>query len=184
MLEIERINVFYGDVQVLWDVSLRVSPAEVVAVIGPNGAGKSSLLKSVVNLLHPPKGSGISGIKGGRIVFKGKDIWGFSPEETVCLGMAVVPEGARVFAEMSVLDNLKMGSYVEAARKKRKESLEEVFSLFPRLKERMHQKARTLSGGERQMLAIGRALMGKPRLLMLDEPSACNPSWFHGCSKP
>ena len=171
MLEIERINVFYGDVQVLWDVSLRVSPAEVVAVIGPNGAGKSSLLKSVVNLLHPPKGSGISGIKGGRIVFKGKDIWGFSPEETVCLGMAVVPEGARVFAEMSVLDNLKMGSYVEAARKKRKESLEEVFSLFPRLKERMHQKARTLSGGERQMLAIGRALMSQPALLLLDEPS-------------
>jgi branched-chain amino acid transport system ATP-binding protein len=171
MLEIERINVFYGDVQVLWDVSLRVSPAEVVAVIGPNGAGKSTLLKSVVNLLHPPKGSGTSGIKGGRIVFNGKDIWGFSPEETVCLGMAVVPEGARVFVEMSVLDNLKMGSYVEAARKKRKESLEEVFSLFPRLKERMHQKARTLSGGERQMLAIGRALMSQPALLLLDEPS-------------
>ena len=171
MLEIERINVFYGDVQVLWDVSLRVSPGEVVTVIGPNGAGKSTLLKSVVNLLHPPKGSGTSGIKGGRIVFKGKDIWGFSPEETVCLGMAVVPEGARVFAEMSVLDNLKMGSYVEAARKKRRESLEEVFSLFPRLEERMHQKARTLSGGERQMLAIGRALMSQPALLLLDEPS-------------
>ena len=171
MLEIERINVFYGDVQVLWDVSLRVGPGEVVTVIGPNGAGKSTLLKSVVNLLHPPKIAKDSGGQSGKIVFRGKEIWGFPPEETVRLGMAVVPEGARVFAEMSVLDNLKMGSYVEAARKKRKESLEEVFGLFPRLQERMHQKARTLSGGERQMLAIGRALMSQPALLLMDEPS-------------
>lgn len=168
MLEIDRINIFYGDVHVLWDVGLRVSPGEMVTVIGPNGAGKSTLLKAVVNLLsltNHEKG------RGGRITFMGRDIGGLSPEETVRLGMAIVPEGARVFPEMTVLDNLKMGSYIESARAHRRERLEEVFGLFPRLKERLNQKARTLSGGERQMLAIGRALMSKPILLLLDEPS-------------
>jgi branched-chain amino acid transport system ATP-binding protein len=168
MLEIDRINVFYGDVHVLWDVSLQVSPGEMVTVIGPNGAGKSTLLKAVVNLLSTGKpGEG----RGGSITFTGRDIAGLSPEETVRLGISIVPEGSRVFPEMTVLDNLKMGSYIESARVRRKETLEEVFGLFPRMKERLHQKARTLSGGERQMLAIGRALMSKPILLLLDEPS-------------
>jgi branched-chain amino acid transport system ATP-binding protein len=169
MLEIERINIFYGDVHVLWDVCLRVSPGEMTTVIGPNGAGKSTLLKAVVNLLpitNPEEGRG-----GGRITFMGRDIRGLSPEETVRLGMAVVPEGARVFPDMTVLDNLRMGSYIESARPQRRERLEEVFGLFPRLEERLNQKAKTLSGGERQMLAIGRALMSKPILLLLDEPS-------------
>ena len=168
MLEIDRINVFYGDVHVLWDVSLRVSPGEMVTVIGPNGAGKSTLLKAVVNLL--PTGKPGEG-RGGSITFTGRDIVGLSPEETVRLGISIVPEGARAFPEMTVLDNLKMGSYIETARAQRKETLEEVFGLFPRLKERLNQKAGTLSGGERQMLAIGRSLMSKPVLLLLDEPS-------------
>jgi len=167
MLEIDRVDVFYGDIQVLWEVSLRVGRGEIVAVIGPNGAGKTTLLKTVVNLLHPEK----KGREGGRIIFGGKFIEGLSPEETVRLGMAIVPEGSRVFPEMSVLDNLRMGSYVEEARARRKETLKEVFSLFPFLEERTHQKARTLSGGERQMLAIARALMSRPELLLLDEPS-------------
>ena len=168
MLVIERINGFYGDVRVLWNVSLQVSAGEMVTVIGPNGAGKSTLLKALVNLLPPVKRE--EG-RGGTITFMGRDIVGLLPEETVRLGISIVPEGARVFQEMSVLDNLKMGSYIESARVQRKETLEEVFGLFPRLKERLKQKARTLSGGERQMLAIGRALMSKPMLLLLDEPS-------------
>jgi branched-chain amino acid transport system ATP-binding protein len=171
MLEIERINVFYGEVHILWDVSLEVSPGEIVTVIGPNGAGKSTLLKAVVNLL--PQSKNEAGREGGngKITFRGRDLRGLSPEETVSLGMAIVPEGGRVFPEMTVLENLKMGSYVGPARARRKETLGEVFGLFPRLEERIHQKARTLSGGERQMLAIGRALMSKPALLLLDEPS-------------
>jgi len=169
MLEVYRINVFYGDVHVLWDVSLKVAPREIVTVIGPNGAGKSTLLKALVNL-QPAARKGREK-EGGRIIFQGKNLVGLLPEETVRLGIAIVPEGARVFPEMTVLENLKMGSYIEAARTQRKETLEEVCELFPRLKERMQQKARTLSGGERQMLAIGRAFMSKPTLLLLDEPS-------------
>jgi branched-chain amino acid transport system ATP-binding protein len=171
MLEIDRINVFYGEVHILWEVSLKLSPGEIVTVIGPNGAGKSTLLKAVVNLLPPSKNEEGRGGGNGKITFMGRDLRGLSPEETVSLGIAIVPEGGRVFPEMTVLDNLKMGSYVESARARRKETLEEVFGLFPRLGERIHQKARTLSGGERQMLAIGRALMSKPALLLLDEPS-------------
>jgi len=167
MLEIQRLNVFYGDVHILWDVSMHVSPGEIVTVIGPNGAGKSTLLKAIVKLLPPAKDQK----EKGKIFFNGRDLDGLSPEETVRLGMAIVPEGARVFPEMSVLENLQMGSYIETARAHRNEALVEVFSLFPRLKERLHQKAKTLSGGERQMLAIGRALMSKPLLMLLDEPS-------------
>ncbi|MBI5968730.1 MAG: ABC transporter ATP-binding protein [Deltaproteobacteria bacterium] len=167
MLEIQGLNVFYGDVHILWDVSMHVSPGEIVTVIGPNGAGKSTLLKAIVKLMPVAKDEKES----GKILFNGQDLDGLSPEETVRLGMAIVPEGARVFPEMTVLENLQMGSYIETARALRKEALEEVFSLFPRLKERLHQKAKTLSGGERQMLAIGRALMSKPLLMLLDEPS-------------
>ncbi len=167
MLRINRIKVFYGDVQVLWDVSLKVDEGEIVTVVGPNGSGKSTLLHAVVNLNHPKKTDQMD----SGIFYRGNRMDGFSPEETVKFGIAIVPEGARVFPEMSVLDNLKMGSYIKKAREVREKTLEEVYALFPRLKERETQKAKTLSGGERQMLAVGRALMSKPDLLLLDEPS-------------
>jgi len=167
MLRVDKINVFYGDVQVLWDVSLKVERGEIVTVVGPNGSGKSTLLHTIVNLNHPKKAAQ----KDSGIFYRGNRMDGSSPEETVKLGIAIVPEGARVFPEMSVLDNLKMGSYIKKAREVREKTLEEVYTLFPRLKERESQKAKTLSGGERQMLALGRALMSKPDLLLLDEPS-------------
>lgn len=167
MLKIERINVYYGDVHVLWDLSLFVSAGEIVTIIGPNGAGKSTLLRTVVNLLKPAKGEP----EQGRISFQGQDLSLLSPEDTVRLGMTIVPEGSRVFPDMTVLDNLLIGSYAEPARLQREKTLQEVFGLFPKLEERILQKARTLSGGERQMLAIGRALMSRPTLLLLDEPS-------------
>lgn len=168
MLEIEGLCIYFDDVPILREVSIQVAQGEIVTVIGPNGAGKSTLLKAIVNLLSPfdRKSEG-----KGRILFGGTPIRGLSPEETVRLGISIVPEGARVFPEMSVLDNLRMGSYFGAARAERDKTLREVFQLFPRLEERLHQKAVTLSGGERQMLAIGRALMSKPRLLLFDEPS-------------
>jgi branched-chain amino acid transport system ATP-binding protein len=167
MLIIDRINVYYGDVHVLWDVSLQVDPGELVTVVGPNGSGKSTLLMSVLNILPLSCRAG----EQGKIHFQGGKINGLSPEETVGLGIAIVPEGGRAFPEMTVLENLKMGSYIKDARRQRKQTLAEVFGLFPRLEERLSQKARTLSGGERQMLAIGRALMSRPKLLLLDEPS-------------
>jgi branched-chain amino acid transport system ATP-binding protein len=167
MFRIDRIDVFYGDVQVLWDVSLRVDRGEIVAVIGPNGSGKSTLLRTIVNLNRPR----MTGHSDGGIFYQGNRIDGLSPEETVNLGIAIVPEGAGVFPDLEVLDNLRMGAYVKRAREHKKKNLEEVFSLFPRLRERQRQKARTLSGGERQMLALGMALMSNPELLLLDEPS-------------
>jgi len=167
MLRVDKIKVFYGDVQVLWDVSLKVDEGEIVTVVGPNGSGKSTLLHTIVNLNHPKRTDQMD----SGIFYRGSRIDGLSPEESVSLGIAVVPEGARVFPEMSVLDNLKMGSYIKKARQVREQTLEEIYTLFPRLRERESQKARTLSGGERQMLAVGRALMSKPDLLLLDEPS-------------
>ena len=167
MLRIDRIDVYYGDVQVLWDVSLKVEHGEIVTVIGSNGSGKSTLLRTIVNLNHPKNSSP----SGGGIFYQGQRIDGLSPEETVRLGISVVPEGAKVFPDMDVLDNLKMGSYVEKARETRERKLEEVFSLFPPLRERRLRRAKTLSGGERQMLALGMALMSNPDLLLLDEPS-------------
>ncbi len=165
MLEVEAINVAYGPLQVLWEVSVEIREGEIVSVIGPNGAGKTTLIKTIVGLLRP-RANG-----GGRITFRGRQIDSLAPQEIVRQGIAVVPEGARVFPEMTVLDNLNMGAVVARARPKRAQSLTEVFTLFPRLAERALQPARTLSGGERQMLAIGRALMACPDLLLLDEPS-------------
>ena len=167
MLRIDKIDVFYGDVQILWEVSLAVERKEIVTVLGPNGSGKSTLLRTIVNLIHPKK---IERPEGG-IFYEGSKINGLSPEETARLGISIVPEGSRVFQEMSVLDNLRIGSYIKKAREFREETLKEVYTLFPRLQERKSQKAKTLSGGERKMLTLGMALMSKPDLLLLDEPS-------------
>jgi len=162
MLEVKGINVYYGPLQVLFDVSLSVKEKEIVTVIGPNGAGKTTLLKTISGLLHP---------KSGSIRFLGEEISSLSAEVVVRRGVAHVPEGRGLFPYMTVLENLQLGAYTKEARSKMKETLEEVFELFPRLKERKDQLAYTLSGGEQQMLAIGRALMSRPKLLMLDEPS-------------
>ncbi len=167
MLEIDRINVYYGDVHVLWNVSLQISSNEIVAVIGPNGAGKSTLLKAIVKILPLAREEK----ERGRILFQGRELDNLASEDIVTRGITLSPEGARVFPEMTVLDNLKMGAFIRSARGKGHETLQEVFDLFPRLRERIQQRAKTLSGGERQMLAIGRALMSRPKLLLLDEPS-------------
>jgi branched-chain amino acid transport system ATP-binding protein len=166
MLSVEAVDVGYGPVRVLRGVSLTVGRGEIVSVIGPNGAGKSTLIKAIMGLLRPDNAA-----TGGRIVLEGQRIEGHAPEDIVRTGVAVVPEGARVFPEMTVLDNLRMGAVIPHAQGRTRESLGEVFALFPRLQERLSQHGRTLSGGERQMLAIGRALMSRPRLLLLDEPS-------------
>jgi branched-chain amino acid transport system ATP-binding protein len=167
MLRINKINVFYGDVQILWDISLEVGKKEIVTVLGSNGSGKSTLLRTIVNLIHPQR----TDRSNGGIFYQGSRIDGLSPEETVKLGISIVLEGARVFQEMSVLDNLRMGSYAKKAKVVREETLKEIYALFPRLKERKSQKAKTLSGGEQKMLALGMALMSKPDFLLLDEPS-------------
>jgi branched-chain amino acid transport system ATP-binding protein len=162
LLEVKNINVFYGDVQVLWDVSLRVSDGEIVTLIGANGAGKSTTLKTISGLLKPAR---------GKITFMGNTIEGAPPDRIVELGIAQVPEARRLFPYMTVLENLEVGAYNKAARKYREETLRSVFDIFPILEERKHQLAVTLSGGEQQMLSIGRGLMSRPKLLMLDEPS-------------
>jgi branched-chain amino acid transport system ATP-binding protein len=166
MLKVERLDASYGDIQVLWSVSLEVRPGEMVAVIGPNGAGKSTLLKAVTGLVAP-RGGGDQ----GAVLYRDQTLDGLPPEKIVRLGLALVPEGARVFPEMSCLDNLKLGAHTLKDSHRQEALLEEVLELFPRLKERARQKARTLSGGERQMLAMGRALMSDPQCLLLDEPS-------------
>ena len=164
MLALEGVDAGYGLLQVLRGVTLSVAHGEIVSLIGPNGAGKTTVIRAVLGLipLRP---------RGGSISFKGVRIDGLPPEVIVRRGMAVVPEGARVFPEMSVLDNLRMGALAASARAREAETLAEVWAMFPRLAERRRQLARTLSGGERQMLAIGRALMSRPDLLLLDEPS-------------
>ncbi len=162
MLEIKNIDVFYGDVQVVWDVSFNIAEREVVALIGANGAGKSTILKTISGLLRPRK---------GEIHFEGRPIHDVQPYNLIELGIAHVPEGRRLFSDMTVEENLDMGSLKGDAKDKRGETKEMVFELFPRLKERRKQHAGTLSGGEQQMVAVGRGLMSKPRLLMFDEPS-------------
>lgn len=162
MLKISEIDTNYGDLQALWGISLEVNEGELVSLIGPNGAGKTTTLRSITGLQKPSKGS---------IHFLGKDLAKEPPDRIVDLGISQVLEGARIFSGMSVLENLELGAFVPRARKNKDETLEKVFKTFPRLKERISQRAGTLSGGERQMLGIGRALMSQPRLLMLDEPS-------------
>ena len=162
MLSITNIDVFYRELQALWEVSLEVNEGEIIALIGPNGAGKTTTLNTISGLLKPAKGD---------ITFLGKTIGKEPVNKIVELGISQVPESGKIFAGMSVYENLELGAFVPKARKEKKQSLERVYEIFPRLSERQNQQAGTLSGGERQMLAIGRALMSKPRLLMLDEPS-------------
>jgi branched-chain amino acid transport system ATP-binding protein len=162
MLEVKDLHVFYGDLQALWGVSLEVRPGEMVALIGPNGAGKTTLLRTIAALQRPAKGS---------VLFDGHDLHREPPHRVVGRGVALVPEGRRLFGGMTVLENLHLGAYAAAARGGREESLERVLQTFPRLAERRRQLARTLSGGEQQMLAIGRALMSRPKMLLMDEPS-------------
>jgi len=162
LLEVRDIDVFYGDVQVVFGLALRVEEGEVVSIIGGNGAGKSTLLKTISGLLQPAK---------GEIDFEGKPIHSRPPEVVVERGIVQVPEGRRLFSLMSVQDNLIVGAYNKRADGQRRQTLEMVYQLFPRLRERLAQMAMTLSGGEQQMVAIGRGLMALPKLLMLDEPS-------------
>ncbi len=162
MLEVRGVDVFYGDVQVLWDVSFEVRKGEIVALIGGNGSGKTTSLATVSALLRPRKGS---------VTYEGQPIHTRAPHDMVNLGIAHVPEARRLFPEMTVRENLLLGALTPEAKKARPQTLEKVFTIFPRLKEREKQQAGTLSGGEQQMAAIGRGLMSKPRLLMLDEPS-------------
>ena len=162
LLEVKDLDFAYGDVHVLHGVSLSVQAGEIVTLVGSNGAGKSTTLRNVSRLLKP---------RSGSMVFDGHDLTKLSSHQVVELGVVQVPEGRRVFPEMTILENLRMGSYIEAARADRQKNLEHVLTLFPRLRERIGQLAGTLSGGEQQMLAIARGLMAKPRLLLLDEPS-------------
>ncbi|MEW5912107.1 MAG: ABC transporter ATP-binding protein [Thermodesulfobacteriota bacterium] len=166
LLQVEGLEAFYGDVQVLWGLSLTVRAGEVVAVIGPNGAGKSTLLKAIMGLVKSRRAGG-----GPGVIFDGRPLDGQRPEDIVAAGLALVPEGARVFPDMTCRDNLLLGGYLLRDRGQRQQALEEVLAMFPRLAERLRQPAKTMSGGERQMLAMGRALMGRPRFLLLDEPS-------------
>jgi branched-chain amino acid transport system ATP-binding protein len=162
MLKVENINTYYEDLQALWGISLEVNSGELVALVGPNGAGKTTTLKTIVGLLKPASGA---------ITFDGKKLNKEAAHKIVELGISQVPEGGGIFTGMSVLENLELGAFVPSARRFKDDSLEQVYEIFPRLKERKDQQAGTLSGGERQMLAIGRALMSKPKLLLFDEPS-------------
>ncbi|UCE35785.1 MAG: ABC transporter ATP-binding protein [Deltaproteobacteria bacterium] len=162
MLNISTIDAFYGGFQALWNVSLEVIPKEIVALIGANGSGKSTLLDTISGLIRPAKGS---------IEFEGKTITELNPFEIVALGISQVPEGRRVFPDLSVLDNLILGSYNRAARSEKEQNLNMAYELFPILEKRKNQLAKTLSGGEQQMLALGRGLMSSPKLMLLDEMS-------------
>jgi branched-chain amino acid transport system ATP-binding protein len=162
MIKINDLVVAYGGIEALKGVSLEVPKGKIVTLVGANGAGKSTTLKSIVGLVKP---------KSGAIVYEGEDLTKLTTEKMVEKGIALVPEGRRVFSDLTVLENLKIGAYSRKDRNHIDKDLENVYSLFPRLKERTWQAAGTLSGGEQQMLAIGRALMSKPKLIMMDEPS-------------
>jgi branched-chain amino acid transport system ATP-binding protein len=163
MLELNAVDAGYGSFQALFGISLEVKAGEAVGVIGPNGAGKTTLMRAISGLIRPSKGS---------LTMEGVDVLATPPHRIVSLGIAHVPENRRLFPRLTVDDNLKMGAFMPEARAKYAERLEFVFDLFPRMKERRSQMAGTMSGGEQQMCAIGRALMSNPKLLLLDEPSA------------
>jgi branched-chain amino acid transport system ATP-binding protein len=162
MLELRDINAYYGDLQALWGISMKVDEGDLIALVGPNGAGKTTTLRIISVLLKPASGS---------VFFQGRDLGKEPVDKIVELGISQVPESGRVFSGMTVLENLELGAFMAEARKDKDQSLKNVYEIFPRLEERKKQQAGTLSGGERQMLAIGRALMSKPKLLLLDEPS-------------
>ncbi len=162
MLEIKDLQVYYGVIQAIKGVSFDVNEGEIIALIGANGAGKTTILHTITGLLSP---------KNGSIMFEGVDITKVPAHKIVSMGMAHVPEGRRVFANLSVYQNLKMGAFTRSDKAEIEESLENVYKRFPRLKERLNQMAGTLSGGEQQMLAMGRALMSKPKIILMDEPS-------------
>ena len=162
MLKIEKLNFSYDDLKVLWDIDLEVHQGEIVSVVGSNGAGKSTTLKNISRLVRPGSGS---------IRFQGEELTKLESHRVVELGVVQVPEGRKIFPEMTVRENLRMGSFIKSAKATRESNMERVFALFPRLKEREKQLGGTMSGGEQQMLAIGRGLMTNPKLLLLDEPS-------------
>ena len=163
LLEVDNINVFYGDVQVLWDVSFSVEEGKIISLIGSNGAGKTTTLKTVSGIVRP---------RAGTVTFDGGVLNKMSTTKIVDSGVVYVPEGRGIFPDMSVRENLDMGSYSRRARRQHNQLIKKVYSLFPLLEERSSQRAGTLSGGESQMLAVGRGIMQFPRMLMLDEPSA------------
>jgi branched-chain amino acid transport system ATP-binding protein len=162
LLEVKNIDIFHGEAQAVWDVSFHVEKENIVALLGANGAGKSTILNTISSVYHPA---------GGEILFSGRSIANLKPERVVAMGISHVPEGRRLFSRLTVLENLELGAYPSNTRTFMKESLDRAFQLFPTIKERVRQPAGTLSGGEQQMLAIARALMARPALLMLDEPS-------------
>ena len=162
MLKLETVDVNRGETQVLWDIALEVPAGERVAILGSNGAGKSSLMAAITGVLPPRR---------GEIYFRGQSLKGFKPYQITQLGIALVPEGRRVYKDMTVRENLEIGAFPKRGRPMIKQSMERVFTLFPKLKERRRQRGGTLSGGEQQMLAIGRALMSMPELLLIDELS-------------
>ena len=162
MLEVKDLEVYYGVIQAIKGISFHVDKGEVIALIGANGAGKTTTLHTVTGLISP---------KNGHVLFAGKDITKVPGHKIVSMGMAHVPEGRRVFAELSVYENLKMGAYTRKDKNEIEESLKNVYKRFPRLEERKNQMAGTLSGGEQQMLAMGRALMSRPKIILMDEPS-------------
>jgi branched-chain amino acid transport system ATP-binding protein len=162
MLEVDSLNTFYGQIHVLWDICLKINEGEILALVGANGAGKTTLLNTISGVLRPASGT---------VSFLGQRIDGLSPHTIVELGISHIPEGRRLFIDMSVHENLEMGAYIRSAWKHKQETLEQVYQLFPILKDRAGQLAKTLSGGEQQMLAMGRGLMSRPKLCIIDEPS-------------
>jgi branched-chain amino acid transport system ATP-binding protein len=162
MLELQQLTVAYGQARALWDISLQVGPGELLCVVGPNGAGKTTLVNTLAGILKP---------LAGRIVMQARDLAPLAPHKFCEAGIALVPEGRRLFASLTVAENLDIGSFLPAAKARRRESLDEVLALFPALKAKLAEPAGELSGGQQQMVAIARALMARPRLLLLDEPS-------------
>jgi branched-chain amino acid transport system ATP-binding protein len=161
-LSVQNIDVFYGDVQAVWDVSFQVEAGEIVTLVGANGAGKTTTLRTLAGLLRP---------RAGHILFEGEEVGGLPANQLVARGLVLIPEARQLWPTMNVRDNLEMGAYTRGARAHRHQTMEAVLHMFPILQKRLHQNAGTLSGGEQQMCAIGRGLMARPRLLMLDEPA-------------